>query len=79
MTRGSVTLHILEVHNLLIQVLRQEMYVISVYYNIICMGEMIHTSRTAVERPWEDITPGGISWVDENIAGLLPQNTRQFE
>ena len=45
------------------------MYVISMYYSIISMGEMVHTSRPAVEGPREDVTPAGISWVDEGIAG----------
>jgi len=61
MTRGTVTLHILEVHNLHIQVLRRQMYVIRVYYSIISTGEMIHTSRPAVERTREDITPVELS------------------
>jgi len=47
MTRGTVTLHIFEVHNLHIQVLRRQMYVISVYYSILSTGEMIHGRKTS--------------------------------
>jgi hypothetical protein len=43
------------------------------------MGEMMHKCRTSVEKPGEDITPIGVSWVDENIAVLLPQSPSKFE